>query len=323
MAATGLNSVYSVAYLPKDFIQTSEGLLFAVIAEGLEENKVLCFLRYQQTSNGWQKLDTPAATVLLASLTPDYRYYSTFKDTACHAVPLSQITHHFQPRQRLQQLLQESTADPILQDCVDLVRLLQDRGVDSRLMGVTGSLLVGAQQAHSDIDLVFYDRKVFHQTRQLVRDLMAQNQLQALTTTDWLVSYQRRDCALTFADYAWHERRKMNKVMINGRKVDLGLLTPDVKTERMHFQKLGAVTRVLQVIDDTLAYDYPAEFKIDDSDVEQVVCFTATYTGQGFAGEWITVAGQLEVAENGLKRIVVGASREAHGEYIKVMDMHD
>jgi predicted nucleotidyltransferase len=311
-----------VAYLPKDFIQTPEGLIFAVIAEGLEENKVLCFLRYQQTPNGWQKLNTQAATNLLASHTPDYRHYSALKDTVCHAVPLSQIIHHFQPRHRLQLLLREPTTDPILQDCVDLVRLLQDRGIDSRLMGVTGSLLVGTQQAQSDIDLVFYDRQVFYQTRQLLRDLMARNQLQALTTADWLVSYQRRDCALNFADYAWHERRKMNKVMINGRKVDLSLLTADVSTEGMRFQKLGAVTRVLKVVDDTLAYDYPAEFKVDASDVEQVVCFTATYTGQAFAGEWITVAGQLEVAENGLKRIVVGASREAHGEYIKVMDAH-
>ena len=32
-------------YLPRDFVETAEGLLFAVVAHGLEAGRVLCFLR--------------------------------------------------------------------------------------------------------------------------------------------------------------------------------------------------------------------------------------------------------------------------------------
>ena len=37
-------------------------------------------------------------------------------------------------------------------------------------------------------------------------------------------------------------------------------------------------------------------------------------------GEWVEIRGMLEEAENGARRIVVGSSREARGEYIKVID---
>ncbi|MCX7086544.1 MAG: hypothetical protein NTV00_00665 [Methylococcales bacterium] len=307
-------------YYPKDFIQTAEGLVFAVVAEGIEEEKILCFLRYRQTASGWQKLDTPDANALLADHTPDYRYYSLLKDTHCHAASIASVTHHFQPRQRLQQLLLQPTNDPVIQDLLCFVRLLQQHAIDISAIGVTGSLLIGAQQPSSDIDLVFYDRHIFQQTRQLVQELIAQQQLQTLNDEDWLEAYQRRGCEFSFSDYVWHEQRKANKVMINGRKVDLSLLIINVTIDETPFKKLGAVTRTFNVSDASLAYDYPAIFKVAADDVDYIVCFTATYTGQAIMDEWIEVAGQLEVAENGTRRIVVGASREAQGEYIKVIE---
>jgi len=38
-------------FLPKDFIQTAQGLLFAVVVAGVEENKVRCFSQNSQTDN--------------------------------------------------------------------------------------------------------------------------------------------------------------------------------------------------------------------------------------------------------------------------------
>jgi hypothetical protein len=73
------------------------------------------------------------------------------------------------------------------------------------------------------------------------------------------------------------------------------------------------------VVDDARAFDYPAEFKIDHKEISSIVSFTATYTGQAVSGEVVEVSGVLEQSEQGVKRIVVGSSREAHGEYIKVI----
>lgn len=309
-------------YCPKDFILTPEGLLFAVVAAGLEEHRVLCFLRYQHTPTGWQKLNTDQANTLLASHYPEYLFYSSLRDTPCHAVPLTRISQHLQPQQRVQQLLASPQTDPILQTCTALLRLLQANGIDVNMIGITGSLLIGAQHAASDIDLVFYDRAAFQQCRQLVPHLIAQQHTQALTHADWQAAYQRRDCDLNFADYVWHEQRKANKALFNGVKIDFSFINCAEPLPQMPYKKAGAVIRQLQVCDDHLAYDHPAEFGVTATDIDRVLCFTATYTGQAVTGEWIAVSGQLEVAADGSARIVVGASREAKNEYIKVINAH-
>jgi len=42
-------------FYAKDFIETAEGLVFAVVASGIEQGKVLCFLRYVRKSTGLEK----------------------------------------------------------------------------------------------------------------------------------------------------------------------------------------------------------------------------------------------------------------------------
>ena len=124
---------------------------------------------------------------------------------------------------------------------------------------------------------------------------------------------------MSYPDYVWHERRKYNKALINGRKFDLSLINEFDASEVNTYQKCGAITLQARVVDDAQAYDYPAEFKIAHADISSVVCFTATYTGQAVVGEMIEVAGQVEESSEGIKRIVVGSTREALGEYIKVI----
>jgi hypothetical protein len=301
-------------FLAKDFIETAENLIFAVVADGTEQDKVLCFLRYAHH----KKVSTRAANDLLQQHHADYLHYSPVLDAHLHAVPLHRIIQHYQPKQRLQDILHIAQPDSIQQDLIALCDLLHKNGVDLRQCGVTGSLLIGAQQASSDIDLVCYGREIFHQCRAVVRDLIAQHALHTLSDADWQASYQRRDCELNFADYHWHEQRKFNKALINGRKFDVSL--SDVsRLSATSYQKCGAITLQCRVIDDGYAFDYPAEFTIDHEHIRTVVCFTATYTGQAIRGEWIEVSGVVEQNAQGDKRIVVGSSREAHGEYIKVI----
>ena len=306
-------------FLPKDFIQTAQGLLFAVVASGIEENKVRCFLRYVRHQDGqWRKIATNDANALLTAHYPFYCFHSPLLDAFLHGVALDAITHHYQPTERLTQLLHQKSHDAIEKDCVDLCRLFERQGIDLSKVGVTGSLLISQQNANSDIDLVCYDLAVFTQCRAGLRELIAQNALTDLSETDWLAAYQRRDCDLDFQSYVWHERRKYNKALINGRKFDLSLveLQPVSLTS---YRKCGAITLSVQVIDDTRAFCYPAEFQLAHPRIQRVVCFTATYTGQAMVGETIEIAGMLEEDEHGNQRIVVGSSREAQGEYIKVI----
>lgn len=303
----------------KDFIATADGLLFAVVADGIEHSKVLCFLRYAQLDGQWLKLSTEQANRLLAEYFPGYLHYSPLLDASLHAVPIADVCHHYRPRIGLQALLQADSDDPVIADLQTLCRLLQDRDIEIERLGVTGSLLVGRQHEQSDIDLVCYGRKVFHRTRAVLQQLVEKQQCSLPDEQEWLNSYHRRSCDLSLDEYVWHERRKFNKGVINRRKFDLNLLEPAINSRQGFFQKMGAVVMEVDVVDDFFAFDYPAQFHIDHPTIDSVVCFTATYTGQAQAGERIAVAGMLERSEDGRQRIVVGSTREAGGEYIKVV----
>ena len=306
-------------FFSKDFIETAEGLIFAVVSQDIEQGKVLCFLRYVKDNPVWKKVTTEPANAFLKQHYPDYLHYSPVLDAHLHAVAIDRIVKHHQPKQRLQQIMQTNQQDKIERDLFRLCDLLQQHGLDLTKIGITGSLLVGVQKQSSDIDLVCYGRDVFHQCRAITRKLIEQEKLQELNANDWQQSYQRRSCDLSFADYVWHERRKTNKAVINGRKFDLNFIDELKCSESTSYQKCGVITLQCTVIDDTHAFDYPAEFKIDHEQFDAVVCFTATYTGQAIKGETVEVSGIVEQTPEGVKRIVVGSSREAHGEYIKVI----
>lgn len=306
-------------YRAKDFIETAQGLMFAVVADGCEAGKVRCFLRYLYRDNGWRKVVTDDANRFLAEHHPQYLFYSSELDASLHAVAEQAIVGHYSPRKVLRQLLQDTAGDHVLADLQQLCGLLQRDGVAFEHIGITGSLLIGMQNHASDIDLVCYDRAAFHQLRNRVQALIVQDKCRTLNDDDWLAAYQRRACDLSLDEYVWHEQRKYNKAVINQRKFDLSLVAAPRESAGKRFSKLGPVRIETRVVDDCYAFDYPAEFAIDHAEIACVVCFTATYTGQAQAGERIVVAGQLEADEQGVRRIVVGSNREAVGEYIKVV----
>lgn len=306
-------------YLAKDFVETAEGLVFAVVENGIERGRVLAFLRYWKTASGWQKLSTQEANNYLQAYHPDYLCYSANKDAHLHAVAIDRITRHYQPKQILQNILQTESDDQVIKDCQQLCSLFSNAGLDLQNVGVTGSLLINAQKQSSDIDVVIYDRSEFFRLREQVKKKLDQGQLTELTKADWQTSYRRRSCELSFSEYVWHEKRKYNKAIINGRKFDLNFVDPLGNEENITFAKLGSIKIQTLICDDTKGFNYPAIFGLDSQEAQCVVSYTATYTGQAFVGEKVEIAGLLERASHGQCRIIVGSSREAVGEYIKVI----
>lgn len=311
-------------FLPKSFIETAEGLIFAVVAEGLENEKVRCFLRYVKNENGtWRKVKTDEANALLLKNYPDYLFHSLEFDADLHAVLVEKIVKIYNPYTRLKELLTpRKRRDAVEKDCVALCKLFEKDYVELDELGVTGSILVGLQNESSDIDLICDSISTFNQCRLAVLKMTSLGKLGLLTEKNWRESYERRDCDLSFEDYVWHEARKGNKGLINGRKFDLSLVEFDKwghEKPVVTYKKLEKITIQATVIDNSRVFCYPAEFKISHPKIQSVVCFTATYVGQAEKGETIEISGQLEQDEFGNQRIVVGSNREARGEYIKVI----
>lgn len=307
-------------FLPKQFIETAEGLRFAVVAEGSESGKVRCFLRYVRNENGQlRKVQTVEANELLAKNYPDYLFHSSEFDANLHAVSVEKIVKIYNPYARLKELFtHQKRRDSVEKDCVELCKLFEKCGVELDELGVTGSILVGLQNESSDIDLICDNLNTFHQCRLAILELTLKGKLDLLSEQDWRESYARRDCDLSFEDYVWHEIRKSNKGLINERKFDLSLVEAN-KVDKTTYQKLGEIKIEAKITNDSRAFCYPAEFKISHPKIQSIVCFTATYVGQAQNNEIVEISGQLEQDEFGNQRIVVGSNREAHGEYIKVL----
>ncbi len=303
----------------KDFIETREGLAFAVVSEKLCQGRVLCFLRYVKTSGEWKKIATDQANQLLTENFPYYLHYSEELDAQLHGVTEQDIVIHHQPVKKLAFWLRQKTSDPVIADLQKICSSLSDYQLLMNQIGVTGSLLLGVQQQQSDIDLVIYDRSTFDKVRQVIQELIKAGVFHNLSKQDWLLSFQRRDCDLSFEEYVWHEQRKNNKFLLNDRKVDLNLLVdePGYAHESFIKQKMGKWRAT--VLDDRFAFDYPARYRIDNQEAPWLLSFTATYTGQAKKGEIIEVCGHLEKSGDGRQQIVVGSTREARGEYIKVV----
>jgi predicted nucleotidyltransferase len=306
-------------YQPKDFIETAEGLIFAVVTADPEDQRVLSFLRYRRTSRGSQKLSSRDADELLKNHYPHYIHYSKARDVTLHGVHHDLVAVHHQPRPRLQEILLREPGDEIEDKLQRLAGLLGEHGLDTEEMGVTGSLLIEAQNRGSDIDLVFYRREAFSKAREIVKSLLHKHLLQPLDDDLWRDAYERRGCSLTFEEYLWHEVRKYNKAAIDQTKFDISLLIPERWQDLLQYKKHSRYNLQVRIADDKHSFDYPARYILDHPSVKEAVCYTATYLGQAEQGEYVEIQGQLEVSSVGQLRIVIGSNREATDEYIKVI----
>jgi predicted nucleotidyltransferase len=310
-------------YLPKDFIQTKQGLVFAVVSYQAHEGKVGCFLRYVRNGDAWKKIDTEQANQLLRQSYPEYLYQSTQFDAMFHAVAVKDIVEHHRPETRLQYVLQQEPRDNIEHKLHLLIPILVRFGVNCDFLGLTGSMLINQQCSTSDIDLVVFGRKNFQKTRQALKSAIHSGELRDLDLTLMNNNFHRRAGELSFDEFSWHEYRKYNKASIDGTKFDIGMvcLSFEIQQDDEQYQKQGMRTIITKVVNDLHAFDFPAVYLVDNKLTPEVLSFTHTYVGQAKKGELVEVSGAVECnIATGKCRLIVGSTREAEGEYIKVIN---
>ncbi len=292
---------------------------------------VLGELRYKRTSSGFEKASSSRDSYdLLSRSSPHYVRFCPELDREMIIIPPHQIVRHYSPPDGLRRLL-ASDSDPLIGR---IVRRLSERsGLEGDCFGVTGSFLIGAQTASSDIDLVVYGLANYPKVVEALKKCIAEGTFSPLESKDWHQIYCKRvppASPYSYAEFLWHESRKWNRAKLLGMRFDI-LSARGAGEIRGDFadtvcRRLGRAVARCRVVDAGLGYDYPARYLVQDCvalhrEVREIVSYTHTYVDQVRDGEKAICGGILEevsgkVAHN---RILVGSTRESPGEFLKVL----
>lgn len=307
----------------KDYLITDENLYFAVVMDGQEDDRYLCTLRYAKfEENRIQKFSTDQASQFLQQGYARYLFHSRNLDVDLHAVPEHSVRAVLKPVDLVQKLLKSAESeDKKLSTAQAFLRFLEDSDINTDQIGITGSLLPGFHNDHSDIDVVIYCRPEFEKVREVVKQLLESKPEYRLSDDLWRDAWERRDCTLGFPDYLWHERRKFNKLDYQGSRIDISCVPEKIEESDIRYPvtKRPIISVETKVLDDTQAFSYPARYKIEHDGITEILVYSATYIGQAFTDERIEARGPIEIDKNGVARMIIGTSREARGEYIRVI----
>ena len=306
---------------PKDFISIDDKLFFAVVYEYQEDNHALTFLRYVKDHVGMHKLTTKKAGKIISEYYPEFQFNSFYTDNGLHGIPINMIKKIYYPEETVNQLLYARTPGDKERDAIGAIKYLQGLGCKTDNIGITGSIMLGAHNERSDIDIVIYGRETFLKIRSQIKNSLAIGKLNSLNQVMWEDAYERRNCALKFDDFYFHEIRKFNKFMFGNSKVDISAIPNEAEKykESGPYKKVGKDKILSIVTDDKFAYDFPARYTIKHNSIKEVISYTATYIGQAKKGEKIEAAGFIEEDKDGVRRLLVGTSREAEEEYIRIV----
>lgn len=299
----------------RDLIITKNDWIFSVVDYHLEGENLRCLLRYIPSEKGermnregrrFKKLDFEEAYAFLEKFKPSY-----VKDV--HIVPIADVKLILRADEGLRFI-----KDPKV---VKLINLFTSRGVPQEKMGVTGSRLCGLAGEKSDIDFIVYG-KTWYRAREILMEAKKSGIIAEVSPEMWRAIYEKRKPELSYEEFLVHELRKGNRGMIDGTYFDL-LYVRDWEEIEPPIGKGIEVRRDVikaRVLNAHYAFDSPAIYDVEHLEVKQVLSFTHTYAGQALPGEIIEAGGKIEQFSDG-RRMIVGSTREAKGEWIKSLTL--
>jgi len=297
----------------RDFIITKDDWIFAV-ADYCHEGGIRSILRYvpdplgkRGTHKKYRKLDFDEAFGFMK--TERLQWVSDV-----HIVPWDSVKEILAPDKKLPLLMKKNSK------VKDIVNTLK-KAVPPDKMGVTGSLLAGLENESSDIDFIVYGSS-WWRARDIIREAkMERNPITEISDEMWQDIYKKRKPELSFDEFFLHEERKGNRGMVGDTYFDL-LYVRDWEdiAPCLRGRDVGVSTIDAIVTNVDFAFDSPAIYKIQHPEISYVLSYTHTYAGQALVGERIEARGMVEVLGN-MKRLVVGTTWEAKGEWIRSLTL--
>ncbi|UCH01842.1 MAG: hypothetical protein JSV20_08405 [Candidatus Bathyarchaeota archaeon] len=345
-------------FLDRDFIRTTENLLFCVIGGVHSRNRVISYLKYVPSLEGrWGNgEDRYARTMqtytipsllknieILANNYPHYVFNSRVYRIKMSAVPRKHVKEHYLPEQKLQELMTSERPDTLQEQANNLVSYLSEKScVATTSFGVTGSILLNIhQQAFSDIDLVIYGYKNSIKVKEtLINEFKCTRFLLKTRSEEERVRLQKRwsrAYSISLAEAKQFYNRRWNFGYIDNTAFSIH----PVKTRKEIKDKYGMnlffpeniVKGTTRITDVSESLFLPCKYMVEEfeskqttiKEINHVVSYDGFYSGVFNAGDRIEVKGKLErvfskkTGENSY-RILIGSPEARGQDYIKPLN---
>lgn len=342
----------------RDFLQTTEGLLFCIVGPLHPPERVISYLKYIPEESGvWGKGGKRFSRILhrytipnlmetftfLKQNYPHYLYHSQVNNITLTAVPHQNIENHFIPEQKLAQLRLASQLDSLQEKLIRFTRFLEEiSDVPRESFGVTGSLLLDIHQpAFSDLDVTISGIKNSWTLKNAITEgNFSETSVRRLAgefLEEWC-SKKAKEYPLTPTEALAIYERKWNLGLFEETWSSIHPIKLESEVTERYGQKTyypcGQVAISAVVCDNTDSLFLPAVYRVEDVEVLEgprlgqinvVVSYEGLYESLAENGETIVAKGKLErVVESETSRehyrVLIGSLEGKGEEYIKLQN---
>jgi predicted nucleotidyltransferase len=322
----------------RDFLESSEGLIFCVIGNIHPAERVVAYLKYipyysSSIRTKWSRSGVIYGRILphysamgvketmsyLRDHYPEYIVFDKYRSIELIEVPRYKIKTHFKPEERLQELL-SSPQDDLEKLALKLVEELSDiTHINLGNFGITGSLLLKIHNLqYSDIDVIIYGEHNSWVIRDALRELLHGEKGSRFSLPkgkileEWsrdIISHHPlslREAMILYSKYKW------NRAIYRGRQFSIHpvKLESEVKErweDKIH-RPLGLVRVKGRVIDNKDAIFMPAIYVVNNvrvlegisppGQISRIVSYEGLYIDLAEPGDEIVAYGKLEEVED-------------------------
>lgn len=322
----------------RDFLESSEGLIFCVIGNIHPADRVIAYLKYiphysSSIRTKWSRSGIMYGRILpyysamgvkdtmnyLRNHYPEYIVFDKYRSIELIEVPKYKIKTHFKPEERLQEIL-SSQRDDLEKIAIDLVEELSDiTNINLVNFGITGSLLLKIHNIqYSDIDVIIYGERNSWIIRDALRELLHSEKESHFSLPrgkmleEWsrdIISHHPlslREAMILYSKYKW------NRAIYKGRQFSIHPVKLESEVnerweDKIH-KPLGLVKVKARVIDNRDVIFMPAVYIVDNvrvlegvsppGQITRIVSYEGLYVDLAKPGEEIVAYGKLEEVED-------------------------
>jgi predicted nucleotidyltransferase len=310
------------------YIETLEGFFFAV--KGMEHppERFVAVLRYvPDEEKGDRKLGKACYRRLyrfreqesfIKATCPQYLAFDPVFRTNLQSVPRSSVRRIYNPRIRLQKLLQAPAKTDIEEDAAAFALLIQKKSKAAHSsLGITGSILIGLHKESSDLDIAVFGKRDCLKVFQALRELLDAGSCPGVCRLDAegmseLYEQRMADTNMDFEDFARLESRKVNQGRFRKRTYFIRFIqeapAPGNGYGCIRYTPVGRASISASISNDGDSIFTPCKYEVSGAysldgnplpDLKEIVSFRGRFCEQARVGESIVAAGTLERVWNG------------------------